>query len=232
MNKIHDDISDDEIRIISSENVSYSHNKEIENDYDIDSSFTFRRESYILSPKPMAPKRPDRKPKRYWLYIVIVLCMILIGAVIYALVKSDDDATNTLVTNIEKAIVVADSTDMAEISDTAEIKLRGDVELSDTTINGISLSILTPRNATPHLHIGADALRDSSAIMVVQAADVRSDNGEIVGTYVHEGKLISKGQSKSGFCAIIGGIPIIGVADSTPYLEQAIESGGYFFRQY
>ena len=67
---------------------------------------------------------------------------------------------------------------------------------------------------------------------MAQAADIRRDNGEIVGAYVCEGQLLSKGQPKSGFCAIINGSPIIGVADSTPYLEQAIETDGYFFRQY
>ena len=67
---------------------------------------------------------------------------------------------------------------------------------------------------------------------MVQAADVRGDNGEILGAYVSEGNLLSRGNSKAGFCAIINGKLIIGVADYTPYLEQAIESGGYFFRQY
>lgn len=230
MSKIHEDISDDEIRIISSANL-YCSNPE-QTQCEDDKCLSFNR-GEIIKPKPYdgnSPNEPDKKPKKYWLYIVIALCIILVGAVIYSLVKSDQDDTIILVTNSEKA--VGDTIGVTQISDSIIIESRGAVEITDTTINGISLTIFTPGNATPQLHIGADALRDSSAIFVVQAADVRGDNGEIVGTYVHEGKLISKGQSKSGFCAIIGGSPIIGVADSTPYLEQAIESGGYFFRQY
>ena len=68
--------------------------------------------------------------------------------------------------------------------------------------------------------------------MAMQAADIRGDNGGIVGAYVVEGNLVSKGQAKSGFCAIIDGNITIGVADATPFLEKAIESDGYFFRQY
>ncbi len=111
-------------------------------------------------------------------------------------------------------------------------KATGFVEISDTTVNNVSLAVFHPRNATPTLHIGTDILHDSDAVLAVQAADIRSDNGEIVGAYVLEGNLISKGKSKSGFCAIIGENITIGMADSTPYFEQAIESDGYFFRQY
>ncbi len=40
------------------------------------------------------------------------------------------------------------------------------------------------------------------------------------------------GQARSGFCTIIGGNITVEVADSTPFLEQALEPDGYFFRQY
>lgn len=109
---------------------------------------------------------------------------------------------------------------------------RAYVEIADTTVHHVRLTVFSPRNATPRLHIGVDILQDSGAVFVVQAADVREDNGGIVGAYVSEGRLLSKGQSKSGFCAIIGGTPIIGVADATQFLEQALETEGYFFRQY
>ncbi len=58
------------------------------------------------------------------------------------------------------------------------------------------------------------------------------DNGEILGAFVLKGNLLSTGRSKAGFCAIIGGAITVGVADTTPFLEQALDSGGDFFRQY
>ena len=109
---------------------------------------------------------------------------------------------------------------------------KGFVAIYDTIINREKFSLFIPRHLTPELRIGIEALNDSAGVLVVQAADVRKDNGGIVGAYVDKGNLLSKGKAKAGFCAIINGKTVVGVAESTPYLEQAIENDGYFFRQY
>ena len=109
---------------------------------------------------------------------------------------------------------------------------RAYVVRTDTVVGGVMLSILTPVNATPVLEIGNDALKDSTVVMMAQAADVRKDNGGIVGAYVVNGDLVSKGEAKAGFCSIINGEVTLGVADATPMLEQALMNDGYFFRQY
>lgn len=154
-------------------------------------------------------------------------------AVSYLIISnnSDDDSLE-LVTN-EPAEVQENIEEIKQ--DTiieSEPITAGFVAISDTLINKTPLTIFKPTNLTPTLHIGTDVLNDSTAKFVVQAADVRGDNGGIVGAYVNKGELISKGQAKSGFCAIIGGKINIGVADATPLLEQALETDGYFFRQY
>ena len=102
----------------------------------------------------------------------------------------------------------------------------------DTTVNGMRLIILTPHGATATLEVGNGAVADTTAILAAQAADIRSDNGEIAGAYVVKGELLSKGEAKAGYCSIVNGEISIGVADATPMLEQALESEGYFFRQY
>lgn len=102
----------------------------------------------------------------------------------------------------------------------------------DTVADGIGLTILTPVNATAVLEIGHEALSDSTAVLIAQAADIRQDNGGIVGSFVANGELMSKGEAKAGFCAIINREITIGVADTTPLFEQAITENGYFFRQY
>lgn len=61
---------------------------------------------------------------------------------------------------------------------------------------------------------------------------MRGDNGGIVGSFVVNGELVSKGEAKAGFCSIINGNVTVGVADATPMFEQALMSDGYFFRQY
>lgn len=110
---------------------------------------------------------------------------------------------------------------------------HGYVERTDMKAGDVDLTVLRPVDADDvKLTIGYNTLKDPRAILVVQAADVRADNGGIVGSFVKEGELISRGDSKAGFCAIIDGKPIVGVADATQYLDKAIESGGYFFRQF
>ena len=104
--------------------------------------------------------------------------------------------------------------------------------LTDTTINGRKLTILRPHNAIAKLAIGDSILDADDLVLITQAADVRRDNGQIVGAYVINGDMKSRGKAKSGFCAIINDVITIGVAQTTPLLEKATEENGFFFRQY
>ena len=68
--------------------------------------------------------------------------------------------------------------------------------------------------------------------MTTQAADIRADNGKIVGAFVSNGTPLSWGLSKKGYCGIIDGKVTVGVSDNSPLFEEATEKGGHFFRQY
>ena len=73
---------------------------------------------------------------------------------------------------------------------------------------------------------------DKSIIYAAQAADVRADNGGIVGAFVLNGEPKAWGLSKKGYCASINGKVTIGVAENTSLFEEATMNNGYFFRQY
>lgn len=159
--------------------------------------------------------------------LLIVLSVLALCAVAYVMFYYDSDGEELTV--VEDRHISPEKTGHTRYdSETAD----GYVSVADTVLNGVRLAVFTPVDLTPRLHIGEDILQDTSTVLAVPAADIRRDNGEIVGAYVLSGELVSKGQSKSGFCAIIDGKLTIGVADATPMLEQALESGGYFFRQY
>ena len=104
--------------------------------------------------------------------------------------------------------------------------------VTDTLIDTLHLRIFTPYNATPELHIGRLDTANTDIILAAMAADLRRDNGRIVGAFVHAGEPLSWGLSKRGYCAIFDGQITIGVAENSPLFEQATEQGGYFFRQY
>lgn len=182
----------------------------------------------------MSPVQPPNSRSRHWINIVacVVVC-VLVALLVGWMISDFGDNEDPVVVIESTDSTVGESNGGSDIvTDTIAPVAGGYVEVCDTTVGNVPLLVITPVNATPRLHIGTDALNDSDIVLAVQAADVRGDNGDIVGAYVIEGQLKSKGQSKSGFCAIIAGMPTIGVADSTPYLEQALESEGYFFRQY
>lgn len=109
---------------------------------------------------------------------------------------------------------------------------KGFVEIIDTIINDIPLKIYVPHNAELSLHIGKMDKNDTTVVFTAQAADVRADNGGIVGAFVLKGEPKAWGLSKKGFCATISGNVTIGVANNTPLFEEATETEGYFFRQY
>ncbi len=157
--------------------------------------------------------------------IILVLSSIILVIVILALLffmkfsySGDNDDNRTIATTLTPT--------------TVKKSMEGYVDISDTIVNGNRYTILYPVNATPSLHVGLDILSGDSAVLIAKAADIRADNQEIAGTFVDKGKLLSKGEAKSGFCAIINGNLILGTAKSTPYLEEALEQDGYFFRQY
>lgn len=100
------------------------------------------------------------------------------------------------------------------------------------TVNDIPLDIFIPHNASPGLYLGVPELSDRRIVFATRAADVRADNGKIVGAFVLDGQPLSWGLSKKGYCGIIDGDITIGVADNSPLFEEATEKGGCFFRQY
>lgn len=109
---------------------------------------------------------------------------------------------------------------------------KGYIEISEETVNDVPMYVYIPHHATMTLAVGLPDKNDSTLLFVTQAADIRKDTRQIVGDFVVNGEKLAFGQAKTGFCAIINGKINIGVAQNTPLLQQAIDTKGYFFRQY
>ena len=106
-------------------------------------------------------------------------------------------------------------------------------ERIDTTVaGGIPLTLYIPHNAVPELSVGAPEEDKSEYVLAAQAADIRADNREILGSFVLKGEVLAQGISKKGYCAIIDGKITIGIAENTDLFDKAVETEGYFFRQY
>lgn len=200
----HKDIGDDEIRIISAE----------------------PNDMPASEPASCAPTKRTRRGRKVLLWILALIPVIALAVIIFLMtlnsdiqVEPDMDAmpeeTEPVITMVNKSVVESPYT-----------------QVRDTVIDTAELTILTPCHAIPSLAVGNKVLSDTTAVLVAQAADVRGDNGKIAGAFVLKGELLSRGEAKSGFCSIVNGEITIGVADTTPKLEEALETEGYFFRQY
>ena len=183
-------------------------------------------------PNPEQPKKPQKK----WGWIL--LAVITIGIIIGVIVRSVSAHRAEVLYAEEPAYfepffeaepLVKEQSIIVHSVDSFAV---GYTEIRDTTVNDIPIRMYIPHHAEMSLHIGRMNRQDTTIIYAAQAADVRADNGGIVGAFVLKGEPKAWGLSKRGYCASIDGKVTIGVADNSPLFEQATERGGYFFRQY
>ena len=167
--------------------------------------------------------------KKWWIYALAVL-MAVATVLVYKLFIRDHRIASADLTIATKSLSfnTANPTPMSH-NDSPQ---SGKVIFSEAIVDGKNLKVWQFNNGYAELRVGAVDTGEQDVIFATQAADIRSDNHGIVGAFVNRGELISKGQAKKGYCAIIDGKVVVGTAEHSPYLEEAIEKDGYFFRQY
>ena len=118
---------------------------------------------------------------------------------------------------------------LGQMETTAPIS-KASLEVADTTVNDVPLTLFYPRNAHATLQIGSPS--DTSVILAALAADIRADNGGFVGDFVIDGQQLARGERKEGYCAIVDGFITIGATGGSDVLHRTIGHRGSFFRQY
>lgn len=246
-----DDITDYEIRFIRKSTVSTS-NRKVAHEKESTPDPEKQKQEYP------PPKRDYYKNnKRKWWYIglciLIVILIVFLGSSLLLLSPADNnpaESTNVsepiyhdlilsstsdeIESQFEQMDVMPNSSSIDQSLNKMDITTKKSVSCIEAfdTINDIPLRALFPVHAVPEFHVGQVDISDESIVLALQAADIRKDNGMIVGAAILDGEVVSKGLSKKGFVAIINGKFTIGVSESSPLFEQAIETGGDFFRQY
>lgn len=189
------------------------------------------------------PKHKEKKRFPKWLIAVLIVVGILLLGGLFLLVphsKAPNAPTHLMGSDMTEEIeTVFDPVDVSEnlpsstwFGDYPDTTVLGYTQRMDTLLGQVALSIYIPYNAQPELILGPLDMEDRTIVLAAQAADIRRDNKEIVGSFVVGGRKISEGISKTGYCAILDGKVIIGMAKDSPLYDEAIEKGGYFFRQY
>lgn len=226
--KNHNDICDDEIRIVGDSKSSES-TKDLlkleEESTCLDTKLSEpcnsknAVEAIDYHDNPMIIK--GRNKIVYWICILIGMIVAVYGFWLYS---SRD---------MEKEIITMNSLAYTDNADDRYSYPYCEEERID--VNGLKLRIVTPYNSVPSLEIGHECLSDTTSVCIVQAASIAIDkkgNSSVVGAMVKDGKPISWGRSKAGYCAIIEDSIHIGASKHTYLFEQATEKGGDFFRQF
>lgn len=173
--------------------------------------------------------------RNVWIIILSILGVTIICVLILFLSRKKEEAIQELKTPepaLFEPMREAEPILQKWIGMKPDSLAAGYTEIRDTLVNDIPIKIFIPHNADMSLHIGRIDKEDNKIIYVAQAADVRADNGGIVGAFVLKGEPKAWGLSKKGFCASINGKIYIGVSENSPLFEKATEEEGYFFRQY
>lgn len=188
------------------------------------------------------PKTDDQKRTPKWLVIVVIaVAVLLVAIVLWVMLRNKESihSNGPSEREMEEVETVFDPVDVSEnlpsstwFGDYPDTLVAGYAQRMDTTLGQVALSVYVPYNACPELTIGSLDMDDNTIILAAQAADIRRDNKEILGSFVLAGQKISEGISKTGYCAILDGKIILGVAEDSPLYDEAIARGGYFFRQY
>ena len=174
-------------------------------------------------------------PRYVW---IAIISFLIIALVVTIILFSDKPQEKEVVELIQpepalfEPLILPEPVQYKWIGKEVDSLAQGFTEIRDTLINDIPIKIFIPHNAEMSLHIGRMNKEDKDVIYAAQAADVRADNGGIVGAFVLKGEPKAWGLSKKGYCASINGKVTIGVAENSPLFEQATLEGGYFFRQY
>ena len=113
-----------------------------------------------------------------------------------------------------------------------ELEMTSGVEYETIEVNDVWMHVFKLLDMAPELTLDVSSYTDSTQCFILQAADIRKDNKKFVGDFVLNGKKLSWGKSKKGYCAIIDGRVTIGMGKDDEVMNHCIANGGSFFRQY
>ena len=152
-----------------------------------------------------------------WVYLAVAVVAIVLALLLLLNDQKPDMEIETtdVVFEPSNEVVRETETDTKWLGNYTDTTKAYTEHLRDT-INDIPLDFYIPHNAVPELVLGVPNLQDKSIVLTTQAADIRADNGKIVGAFVLKGKPLSWGLSKKGYCGIIDGNLTVGVADNSP----------------
>ena len=155
---------------------------------------------------------------KWWIVLFVgILCAFLAGYFLY------EQQENTQMEIIE---AIPEEEENFRMTEQSEVVCRTD------SINDVAMHIYALQNLKAELALQLPNPEDSTVYFVLQAADVRKDNQDILGDFVLKGKQLARGKRKTGYCAILDGKLHIGNSLNDEVKDYCIAQKWDFFRQY
>lgn len=163
---------------------------------------------------------PKRRNPWKWIVPICIVGIVLVLSLVFIHQEEEDVDLRTFKTEL-KAPPKSD-----------DFFIESGVEHYDAVENDVSMYVFHLIDMSAELSTDISQYTDSTECFIVQAADIRQDNGKFVGDFVLNGKKLSSGKRKKGYCAVIDGKITIGMSEDDEMMNRCIEEGGSFFRQY
>lgn len=108
---------------------------------------------------------------------------------------------------------------------------RRGVQLSQDSVLGVALNFYDVSGLSATLTLDEPDTTDVSVMLYSRSAD-HTPTGAFIGSLVIDGKQLSSGTERLGYCGMAGGRVVIGIGRSERVRDYCEEQGGSFFRQF
>ena len=165
--------------------------------------------------------RPSKRSCKKWMWILPLLIAGIAMALFLTLDKEETVDVKHFKTELK-----------APLRKQPEPEMTSGVEYETQVVNDVWLYMFKILDMHAELSLDISEYADSTECFIVQAADIRKDNGKFVGDFVLNGEKLSSGKRKEGYCAIVDGRITIGRGTDDEVMNHCMVNGGSFFRQY
>lgn len=178
-------------------------------------------------------EEPSPKSSRRWLlWCLLALLLALVAVVAYFWLSAGPEyqAPSPIV---EKKQEFSELQHKAEQASPLDSILERRIVREEKVVNDLKLNIYLLQNLKAGLSLGLpkDSL-ERGMLMLIQAADVRGDNRDVLGECIIDGKTLTRGKKPLGYVAFLSGKISLGVDSTSTMYESLQMAGGSMFRQY